>query len=629
MIRTSIRQSFRAPIRMIACFVLMALVCSLLTIGLNLQASSQQNLATIYDSYEVIAVPDFQAYVNRKGEATTMGDHAGYWPCEAEAYDLTPILSAAGVESVDVRNRFGAYVANENFQRGFSLAPSYLAFSDVIRFIYHGETAETISGNREERTSALPIEVVWSAAGYPDSTYLSKVTFGNSIGVPFTLEPGREYIASVQSMKCQFGQTISSVKASTLDLDVCEYYQGVRAYYDDGAHWEYYMGCPYDPIALYTEDFWNTEQGQYFINAAKGSWYNLRSVNAVTTGDLLSTLPFYNGNLSIVEGRMFSEQDYAEGKPVCVVSRYLAGLNGWEIGDRIDLSFFESEYLFSKMNADYLPRYAEPIDGFFDQGSYEIIGFYDGRVTTGLRSYASTQYNETQGALWLDVYLPEQSVENAPVSKLSEYNTTIRIEPLSGQRFLAEMADSGLMEKKSEGYQLGLTLYDQGLSAMADGLSQLSNISILTISLAIVAAFLAVMVLAIFHVWRSKKEIACLRSMGATRRQVLTIMLAGFLLVCCMGCIAGAAAGHGLSYWAAEQIMASANEDWDDTSFTANIAKNQQLSLRKDFQFQQVRQIYVAMGSAGLVSAVMILFSSALVWSESKKPPLQQLGRKE
>lgn len=102
----------------------MALVCAFLTMGLNLQVSTEQNLEAIYDSYEVIAVPDFQAYVTRTGELASMGTHAGYWPCEATNDDLSPVLQVTGVESVDVRNRFGAYVGNEGFERGFTYTMS-------------------------------------------------------------------------------------------------------------------------------------------------------------------------------------------------------------------------------------------------------------------------------------------------------------------------------------------------------------------------------------------------------------------------------------------------------------------------------------------------------------------------
>lgn len=87
--------------------------------------------------------------------------------------------------------------------------------------------------------------------------------------------------------------------------------------------------------------------------------------------------------------------------------------------------------------------------------------------------------------------------------------------------------------------------------------------------------------------------------------------------------------GHGVSYWVAGQILASANEDVGDTSFTANTAKDQLFSLREDYQFQQVRQVEAAVCSAAAVFISIVLFGSVLIWNESRKPPLRQLGRKE
>lgn len=633
LIRSSLRQARRAPVRMTACFVLMALVCAFLTIGLNLRTSTEANMAAIYESYEVIAVPDFQAYVTNRGALAGTGQHDGYWPCAAEDFDLTPIWQATGVESIDIRNRFGAYVSNAGFQRGFTYKSGrYLSFRDVIRFVYTGEEAVTIPVARNSSTSALPVEILWSAAGYGQETYSSCLSFSNNSAAAFVLEPGQEYIATVSGGSgTQFGQTMDAVKVNNVCLETGEYYLTVKPSYDEGAQWEYFPSTlgPCPTLSPYTEDFWATGQGQCFSHEAEAAFYNLRAVNVVTTGDLTSALPFYNGCISVVEGRSFSREDYDGGNPVCIVSRYLAGLNGWTIGDTIDLSFFQSEYLFSRQNADQLPRYAQPTEGFFDGGSYEIIGFYDGRVTTALNGNGSTQYNEEQGALWIDIYLPEKSVENAPTPKLSRYNTTIRLDPLSGQQFLAEMEDSGLMEPQSEGYELGLTLYDQGLSDVADGLLQLSSISTLTVALSVSVAVLAVIVLAVFHVWRSRREIAVLRSLGVRRGQVLSVILAGLLLVCFLGCAMGAAVGHGLSGWAAQKILASAAEDTGDLSFSANVVENDLLSQREEFSFRQVNQEGAWLVSSLCVLAVMALFSGVLVWLESSKPPLLQLGRKE
>lgn len=631
--RASFRQARRAPVRMILCFVLMALVCTFLTLGLNLRTSTQQNLEAIYDSYEVIAVPFFQGYVTRRGKLTEMGSHEGYWPCAAENYDLTPIQQATGVESVDVRNRFGAYVSNKGFERGLGVSrPRTRSLQDVIRFVYDGEeplTLDIVERRDHDSMTTLRLTVTWSASGYSlEKAYPKALPVSKRHGQPITLEPGKEYIATITGSSGSYGDTIDRVKFRKVNLSISDHHQGLYAYYDGGAHWEKWSKSDlYDPVAEYTEDFWDTEQGTWFAEAAECCYYDIRSINAVTTNDLFSALPFYKGNLSVTEGRAFTEEDYETGAHVCIVSKELARLNDWQVGDIIDFSFFASDYMYTHIHDDLFPQYNSETEGFFDTGSYEIIGLYDGLVT--VREGINIDYNDEIGGLWIDVYLPEKSVENAPAPKLSNYNTTIRLETLSGMKFLAEMEDSGLTKKQEKGYQVTFTLYDQGISAMADGLQQLSDISTLTVALSVAASLLSVAVLVIFHLWRSKKEIACLRSLGVRKRQVLVVVLAGLLLASTLGCVVGAAVGHKISVQVAERIMAAASEDLGDTTFTVNTSGMDIWSKRKDFAFQGAQQIGAAVFSAAAIMVVMCLFSVVLTWWESRKPPLLQLGRRE
>lgn len=635
--RASIRQARRAPVRMLLCFALMALVCAFLTLGLNLRASTEQNLKDIYDSYEVIAVPSFQGYVDRRGKLTATGNHAGYWPCVAEDYDLTPILNASGVQSVDVRNRYGAYVSNEGFERGVGVSMPYgRELNDVIRFVYQGTEPVTLQVLREwydvEQYTDLPLKVIWSASGYPvETAYPESIPTGLTVGIPVTLEPGKEYIATIIGARGSFSDYIDKTKFKAMCLDISDHFAERRPCYDGGAHWEsgVYMEFRenYRAIAEYSEDFWETEQGKLFAAAAQCCYYDIRSINAVTTNDLSSALPFYKGNLSAVEGRGFTDEDYRKGNHVCIVSRELANLNRWKVGDTIDFSFFESKYMYTRASDELFPIYDTYTEGFFDSGTYEIIGLYDGLVT--VRESTEIHYHEEIGALWIDVYLPEKSVENAPPPKLSNYNTTIRLETLSGMQFLAEMEDSGLTQKPESGYQVTFTLYDQGISAMADGLRQMSDISILTVSLSAAASLLSIAVLAIFHLWRSKKEIACLRSLGVRKGQVLVVILAGLLVAGALGCAAGALCGHKISGQVAERILASASEDLGDTTFTVNTSGEDLWSKLDEFSFQSVQRAENAWFAALAVLTVMSLFCVILVWKESRKPPLLQLGRRE
>ena len=137
---------------------------------------------------------------------------------------------------------------------------------------------------------------------------------------------------------------------------------------------------------------------------------------------------------------------------------YIAELNGWQVGDTVSFSFYETEYLFGEIVR--LSEFRAPVEGFFDEGEFTIVGLYAGNVIedqNGARAYSKGNGMDSK-----DVILPENSVQNAPAPELSQYTTTIRLENAEAQAFMAEMAASGLMEEQDGGYELGLTVYDQG-----------------------------------------------------------------------------------------------------------------------------------------------------------------------
>ena len=64
LLKASIRQSFRAPVRLIASFVVVALVCAFLVIGTNLRQNAVNNLQLLQEEFDVVAIPTFRGSVN-------------------------------------------------------------------------------------------------------------------------------------------------------------------------------------------------------------------------------------------------------------------------------------------------------------------------------------------------------------------------------------------------------------------------------------------------------------------------------------------------------------------------------------------------------------------------------------
>ncbi len=654
--RTSLKQTLRTPVRLIAYFLVAALVTAFLCVGLNLRISSEANLNAADTAFTTVAVPEFQALLDEKGQlypSLSGAPDANYATCPAYGYDLTPIKNAMGVADLDVQGRFGACISGrDNIKTGTEIENAVK--DDVIIFTVNGNKTITVS---PLSSTKVPVTVTFSALGFLDG-YQDAIELFSQIrpevflsvspqeeDAPpiaevqplqefemgteekdgsFYLEPGKTYIMACSPMPAQEAMTQTiTVYAVMLWEDLFHAASEIR--YDGRKGWTETVNrhCTqkYLPIAPYEEGFFETERGAFFQEIIDAYRATASSLNAITTNDLAAMRPFHSGGVHVAQGRAFTEEEYAAGAKICLVSDYIAELNGWQLGDTLPLSFYETRYLFGSTYRCSVFRM--PTTSFFDAGEYTIIGIYSGNV---IRDYSGARaYTKGNGLDAKDVLLPTNSVANAPLPEISQYTTSIRLKNSEAQAFMAEMAVSGLMEEQPGGYELGLTVYDQGYSHVAPGLNQLARVSRLTLLLSAGAAGAAVLGLALLHVLRMRREIAAMRSLGTKKGQIVVLSLAGILLVCLLGACAGAYAGHMVSAEVAGRVLAGAEEAAVDTTFTAMMGEE----TAKEFTFTLESDPKLAVAAGGAAVVAFALLALLLLAAELRRPPMCLLAEKE
>ena len=62
--RTSLKQTLRTPVKLIAYFLVTAFLC----VGLNLRTHSKANIAAADAAFTTIAIPEFQAHLDYEGK---------------------------------------------------------------------------------------------------------------------------------------------------------------------------------------------------------------------------------------------------------------------------------------------------------------------------------------------------------------------------------------------------------------------------------------------------------------------------------------------------------------------------------------------------------------------------------
>lgn len=645
MIAYGLRRALRTRRRLIAYFCVLIIVCAFLCVGLNLKQTADENIAAILNDFNLIALPNFKAHIDEKGKlAASPHDSIGFFSCKAENYDLQTLQELPGVVRVDARNQFGACV---NGQKGLlyqtrcsrQTALRYAGGMDVVIFQLNSSTPLAIEGFQKQQGNDkrwvakqvdIPIRLIWAASGRTELTRLS--VCNPTFDYIYELEPGKTYIINMG----EGGYLTSDIYHQAYSVQVSA--QGV---YRMNEAVETEKKANYPAITEYYEGFWDMELGRYFQQSAEACYLAGNSLTAITTSDISMIPSWASGDVHLQKGELFSEEDYENGNKVCIISQKLLEVMGWEIGDTIDFSFYETNYILNQyirnQYSTFDPSlYADagaiasgkdktmPMEQVFDENTYTIIGTFDGKVCWK-DDHESYLFNESMH--WLMVLLPSTSVQNQPEVKLSQYMTSIQVEPMMLQKFLVAAQSSGLMEEQTYGYQLGLTVDDHGLSGMISGLEALQEISRLVLLLSSLTAGLAVLVLVILHLLQNRRQIAILRSMGIKKAQVAAFVTTGILLASLLGTVIGGLAGQRLSNDVAERILTTAQEDSVDDRFSAmtsvKTAEDETFELEVAADPDCTR---IAVGS--IFGAMLLLSVGAVLW-EGHKPPLLMLGVKE
>lgn len=250
---------------------------------------------------------------------------------------------------------------------------------------------------------------------------------------------------------------------------------------------------------------------------------------------------------------------------------------------------------------------------------------FDGHV----EQYQRKEYNSDIDKLHMvHCIIPESSVENAPEPYLYKYTTSIRLDNDKAIDFINHIQSSPLMappEGEPTPFELRLTVYDQGYSFVAPGLTQLSRISGITLICAIAVAGLAVVVLSLVQALRCRRELAIMRMLGTPRRKALVIALAAVALVCALGAGIGAYAGSAISTEVAQKVVESADENAADTTFTAMMGEGKS----NEFDFTLESDPALAIAAFAAVSAAFLLLSLVFIAPQTKRSPMALLGEKE
>ncbi len=379
-----------------------------------------------------------------------------------------------------------------------------------------------------------------------------------------------------------------------------------------------------------TEGFYETEEGQRWLEYAHAlSRYN-RTLPVLPTNGTQLLLPFYNGTAYITKGEDITPEEYSSGERVCLVSENFAEMNGLSPGDMLRLPLFYADYQYAPSERyieddfdAWLPGMlwwyiASPLNA--DGGMYPVFSDHE-YIIKGIYGNSIYGSDATRSMGANTIVIPAKSVHESDENNILAYGpmtdttTTFQIPNGSIETFMARWAEQGIDD-------LEFTFHDRGYTQLHQGLENMKRISLMF--LAIGAAMSLALVFFFSHVFISKNKMrtAIERMLGYTKRQSAASLLSGFLLAAVLAVTVGCVAGILAEGQITDKLT---SQEYYDTSYTIGPLGCGRIELEKN----TVSALYAP--AAGLALLLVTgLISAAFVHGNVKEEPLKLLGgRKE
>ncbi len=623
-IRIFSRQLLRSKKRLILNILLLTAVTAFFVMSLNLYWNTTENLQKAEDAYSTIATVEVYGDVNSAGDLVLPGTegYVGYHLLNAAGMDFSALLAPDYVIGSDLRWRCAAYIPGmtplylqnapeEEDDPVHTGSMQMLATKDVIRFRILGDEPQVLqlgmTGDQFQRYYlSLAIEVIdqsrkdilypeniafeiyrwrsqedadWYAA---DIRRLNRSDNVDSV----TLYPGVEYVASVSfsstkatsyfSLDQQTGKWRPSNPMLRLFWNEYDQRRIKETYTEEGEEFGSYFTGPevQQPFFLHRwEDIQaNAEEAAYWDAVWDAAAITGNSFAVTLTGDITKVPAWHLGGMYLHSGRMITKEEYASGAKVCMISKRMADYHGLSIGDTLDMNLYSFDNFYDLTGTWYLGQvaYEEGVDGFFDKGTYQIVGLFGQHEIIG----TSEVRPEILYQPWNAIYVPTASVSGAPNPSTWDVRPslmTINLKNGSIDQFQAAVDAMGLTDKNPGEYSLHFNYFDQGYSMIHGSLIRMYDMSRMLLMLSIVLLLTTLFLAAFFFAQQHKQSAGILRVIGGSKAQALAGILVCALSVALVGTALGGLLGGTLGQIVGNGILTSSQGRWGADEFSPDL----------------------------------------------------------
>lgn len=525
-------------------------------LGVSVWASVAQFLDDADDFYTTIGLVEYMG--------TDYPNDLGYDPAMAEALETFDPSRIAGDEAVlqwDGSTRSLGYV--DGFWRSDTYMPDRMLSVLVVGNTYFSEERNT--------HVAIVMKVLHSLKSEENTIVLIDEDFGE-------FEPGHYYLV--------FGEIyyqrspLLHLRPATFDnaIAVAEGIEVPRMI-------DVTSSDPDGPLFELPEE-------HVLLQVAETLPITNNSVLVTATDNLMALLPFHQEELYFVEGRAFTDEEYANGSRVCVISELMAARLGVGIGGTLDLSVAVSD-----QGGVYNSYWVD--EGFSYKEPFSVVG-----ITNTLNDKSWYMFVPRAAGVPASRYPVGYTVGQAVIQNDAAADFYARMQPLLSDR-------------------LQLTLYDQGYASVALPFQTILRLAKIVTGVCALLLLAVVVLFGFLFVYRQRETSETMLMLGTGRLKVCAHFLYSAGLIALVAATAGAAAG----YFLHERIIALVARAADhykliDARFSnGNLSTTRTLEFAPQLGWEQFLYVGAAVFLLALIACLAFVISSFAHSRPSQRRP--------
>ncbi|HQO70225.1 MAG TPA: hypothetical protein PLH71_08015 [Clostridia bacterium] len=643
--RYALKRLYRTPVKTITFILLISLSVSALSISAGMWKYSYDSIKHSKDAFTTIGILRELEFTEQIYKNSVKPKYN---------YELLSKVKQAAASSqyakyTDIREYLMGYnpdmTSVGNLAANCGLFPyAYSIITGVcesVDFYRGGVSYLAIIRMDKDDLNILPNYVVEDPE-YEDIEYIAISGTSMTTGLDFPFKVGEKYIiyAYINSYDHEYKRWQGKINYRNLgNTDYEEYY--VLSEEEKKEHPEYSRDFVYKILddSMLSCHILSTD-AQSFLDSGNEKWNEIvnncritkRSTEILLTDDMYSIYSFNVGDAFVLTGRAIRNDEYEKGAKVCLINSSFAHYNDLNIGDKIKLSVYESEFAVGNKlirspvtgstvgendSEDYFAPLGYKGQDFITEIEYEIVGMYRLPPSAERGELLISQNVLIAPSKSIEGDFNTKPTEAEVVRYIDEVKHIFNMERTSIPGSFSVIIENGKTEEFEEemvalGYGGMFYYFDQNysqISGILDGYLKTASFIVLISILAwvcIAAVFLSIYMIS------SRKSLATMLSLGSGRIKAFISEMTGISVIILIASILGLIAGMILYGKVLDQTIALSLEGLSTSTVFYEVINS-----------EAIRSPKVVWLSVIIQAVVLMLIAAAIEYSQSGQDVLK------